>query len=91
MKVDVTYRIAPQNRITRLRIRLKVENGRSAVVNFDSPAAFLKRAETVDAELAEIFHEDLNVLADLEKRVHYRLDLDISASAMKGNGISRVG
>ena len=55
MKADVTYRIASQNRITRLRVRLKVEDGRSAVVNFDSPSAFLKRAETVDAELAEIF------------------------------------
>jgi hypothetical protein len=91
MKADVTYRIAPQNRITRLRVRLKVVDGRSAVVNFDSPAAFLKRAETVDAELAEIFYEDLNVLADLEKQVHYRLDLDISASAMKEMGFPELG
>jgi hypothetical protein len=56
-----------------------------------APALFLKRAETVDAELVEIFHEDLNVLADLEKQVHYRLDLDISTSAMKEMGFPELG
>ncbi len=84
MKVDLTYRIIVRSSGRLLRIRVRQEDGQSAVLLFSAPeqCQATDRRANLSAGALQDLEDDLLVVAQMQELTHFRGALEISSEEL---------